>query len=81
MAAIEGKYGIITAEKKQFHENEPVFLLRGTDPLAVEAIREYAFACHKAGCAEEHCNAAWDHAKRMEDWQDAHPELVKELPD
>ena len=28
MPAIEGKYGEITAEKKQFHEGEPVFLLR-----------------------------------------------------
>lgn len=79
--AIEGKYGIITAEKKQFHPGEPVFLLRATDPLAVLAIKAYAFHCSKSGCEEQHIQAAFDHAKRIEDWQAAHPELVKKLPD
>jgi len=34
--ASDGKYGTITASKKQFHENEPLFILRAADPLAVD---------------------------------------------
>jgi hypothetical protein len=79
--ACEGKYGEITAEKKQFHPNEPVFLLRATDPLAPAAIFDYWAACKRAGCSADHCKAAHDHAHRILDWQRDHPELVKKLPD
>ena len=79
--ATEGKYGEITASKKQFHPGEPLFLLRGTDPLAPDAIREYAKICDSNGCDDEHIEAAYDHADRIESWQRLNPELVKKLPD
>jgi hypothetical protein len=81
MAAIEGKYGIITTEKKQFHPGEPVFLLRATDPLAPLAIFKYATICADAGCSPEHVQAVNDHGQRIEKWQKANPALVKQLPD
>ena len=79
--AVDGKYGIITAEKKQFHEGEPVFLIRATDPLAPQAIRNYAHGCQINGCSQEHVSACLLHAHNIEAWQLAHPDLVKTLPD
>jgi hypothetical protein len=81
MSAIEGKYGIITAEKKFFHPGEPVFLLRATDPLAPKAVRTYALMCRENGCEQDHIDASYRHAERIEEWQRENPELVKKLPD
>ena len=80
-AATEGKYGEIRAELKEFHPGEPVFLLRATDPLAPVAVREYAKRCEESGCSTAHVEAAIAHAERIEEWQRAHFELVKSLPD
>lgn len=79
--ATEGKYGVITASNKQFHPGEPVFIFRATDPLAPEAIREYADLCNLAGCDPEHVYQARWHADRIEAWQQANKHLVKPLPD
>ena len=79
--ASDGKYGTITASKKQFHENEPLFILRAADPLAVEAIRSYARLCEIHGCSFEHVQACREHAERLHAWQLANPTLVKALPD
>lgn len=81
MPAIEGKYGEITASKKQFHPGEPVFLLRSTDPLAYMAVLDYVKWCVAAGCTDEHVEAVQEHAMRIRDWQRANPDLVKRLPD
>ncbi len=79
-SAVEGKYGRIRADKKNFHPDEPVFLFRATDRLAPAAIIQYAIACREAGCSPEHVKACLEHAKRVQEWQRDHPELVK-LPD
>lgn len=81
MPGIEGKYGTITTTGKQFHPGEPVFILRATDPLAPDAIREYADLCEDWACAKDHVDAVLDHADRIEEWQKANPTLVKKLPD
>lgn len=36
------KYGKLIAERKNFHEDEPVFVLRGKDLLAPAAVEMYA---------------------------------------
>ena len=74
---IDGKYGHITAEHKQFHPDEPLFLLRATDRHAPETIRMYADLCEDKGCTPEHVDAAYRHAERMENWQAANSDLVK----
>lgn len=79
--AIEGKYGEITTTGKQLHPGEPVFLLRATDPIAVAAVKAYAELCRDLGCSGEHVEACHRHAKRIQVWQDANKELVKNLPD
>lgn len=78
--AFSGKYGIITTGKKELHKDEPLFLLRSTDPLAPTLCRMYAVLCKAYGCTPEHVAAAEACAVRMEGWQKANPELVKEKP-
>lgn len=77
MAAIEGKYGTITASNKAFHPDEPVFLIRATDRKAAETIRHYIWLCEKMGCTFEHIDAAEKHLEQIQDWQEANPTLVK----
>lgn len=79
--ATEGKYGEITAEKKEFHPGEPVFLLRATDPLAPLAIRLYYELCMAQCCDRAYIKAVAEHALRMADWQRANPTFVKDKPD
>lgn len=80
-AAESDKYGTISATKKEFHEGEPVFLIRGTDPFATSAIIEYARRCEREGATRELVDEAFDHAMRLAEWQRMNPELVKALPD
>lgn len=77
----EGKYGQIWTAKKNFHPGEPVFLLRGTDPCASLALQQYAIACFNAKCSAEHQDGIKRAIERLEAWQKANPELVKERPD
>lgn len=81
MSATDGKYGVITAEKKQFCEGEPVFLFRATDPFAPEIIDRYAEMCQVEGCSLEHCAAVRAHASRIREWQKSNHTLVKPIPD
>jgi hypothetical protein len=79
--ATDGKYGEITTTGKALHPDEPVFLLRATDPFAADLVAEYARYCEANGCNPEHTAAARRHAGRIRDWQRDHPALVKDLPD
>lgn len=81
LGATEGKYGTIYCSGKTFHPDEPVFLFRATDPFTHDAIMEYVEYCRKNGCSREHVETAFAHANRILAWQQAHPELVKRLPD
>jgi hypothetical protein len=76
-----GKYGAIFSTQKKFHRDEPVFLIRATDPLAYKIVQEYGERCVVAGCSTEHVEAAFAHAKRIREWQERNPSLVKKLPD
>lgn len=79
--SIDGKYGVINAEKKNFHPGEPVFLIRAQDGLAAGAVLAYAHDCFLAGCDWSHVEQCLEHAKRIVAWQKANPGLVKHRPD
>jgi hypothetical protein len=81
LRVVENKYGTITSTTKEFHQGEPVFLLRATDPLAPQAIRNYAYGCEINGCSKEHVEACLGHALRTEQWQHANLDKVKNRPD
>ena len=71
---IQDPAGLIPAD-------EPVFLIRATDPLAYKMVTEYAERCMAAGCDDTHVADALDHARRVFAWQQAFPDLVKKKPD
>lgn len=78
---VEGKYGVVFSTLKKFHKGEPVFLIRATDPLAYKLVQEYAERSVAAGCLESHVAAAYDHARRIREWQEKTPALVKKMAD
>lgn len=75
------KYGVVKTEHKEFHEGEPVFIIRAQDPLAVEAIDAYGEICSKAGVNSDHLAAVAKAAGEFQDWQEDNSSLVKEEPD
>lgn len=77
----ENKYGEVMIENGVLHEGEPVFLLRGTDPLTPVAILEYAKRCEESGCNTDHVESCRKRAEEITDWQRRNFELVKSLPD
>ncbi len=79
--AREGKYGEIFATNKTFHKDEPVFLLRGTDPLAFTTIMLYHALARVAGCSQGFLDEILTHAGNMETWQHENTHLVKTRPD
>lgn len=81
--AQDRKYGEVTVERTPgapLGDDEPVFLLRGTDHRSPGTIREYARRCQLSGCTPAHVNAVYAAADEIEAWQHRNPRLVK-LPD
>lgn len=75
--ALEGKYGNVSVELGSIPDDEPVFLLRAQDMLAVPAIREYLDLCTRAGCVEEHLDGIGVAIGRFARWQVVHPDKAK----
>jgi len=79
--AYEAKYGWIQSTVKKFHPNEPIFILRATDPLASLAVALYAQLCQSTGCDLTHVADTHKQASRIKAWQEENPTLVKPYPD
>lgn len=86
----ETKYGQIVAEFKDIPEDEPLFLLRGQDALAPQAIEAYASLVRATASGKTDATAAQklhdvadecqNVAAAMQVWQAGNPDRVK-LPD
>lgn len=76
MAGVSSRDGKITASKTKLIDNEPVFLIRGRDMLAVSALIVYARKLEERDRADE-ADAAFDAAMEMSEWQRDNPEKVK----
>jgi antirestriction protein len=61
----------------KFPADEPVFLLRGQDASAPDAIEAYAENCAQRDADEAHVKAAEDWAHDMNEWQRDNPQRVK----
>lgn len=61
-------------------EDEPVFLLRGKDAAAPQAVRAWALEAAKRGASPEIVNKALEQAEAMHDWQEAHGAKVPDMP-
>ena len=58
--------------------NEPVFLIRGQDLAAPEALRQYAIEASRKGASQTLIAATLRQAREMEEWQ---REVARKTPD
>lgn len=61
-------------------DDEPLFILRGRDSLAVETLLEYYELAHDRGSALPHLKAITDAVDRFHKFAKDHPERMK-IPD
>lgn len=59
-------------------EDEPVFLFRGRDRLAVEALLAYQQACNKDGCTDYQLTMLDKQIDKFFQFQKEHPERMKQ---
>ena len=59
-------------------EDEPVFMLRGRDILAIATIRVYLSAALAYPCTEEHCQAVERVLERFYEFRKLHRDRMKE---
>lgn len=64
-------------EALTFPPDEPLFLLRGQDKAAPEAIARYGAVARYAGAPRELVEASGKASMEMVDWQRDHPDRVK----
>lgn len=62
-------------------EDEPVFLLRGKDICAPEAVRHWALSARRKGASMDIIDAAFTQADAMEHWQIAHGSKTPDMPE
>jgi hypothetical protein len=55
-----------------FNEDEPVFLIRGGDPVGPQLLMEYAKQISLSGTDPEVAKSAFTHALKMLEWQKSH---------
>lgn len=61
-------------------DNEPVFLIRGHDPLAYDLCIDYANRAELIGCAPELVAAIRRHAELIREWAEKHPHNPADAP-
>ena len=74
----DGKYGEVTTELKDIPADEPVFLFRAQDTLAVLALDEYLEELNRNDRPESLCDAVGEAIERFLKWQGANPDRVKQ---
>jgi hypothetical protein len=72
--------GINRAEAGRYWPREPLWVLRGSDPLVSALLEEYARRCEAAGGDPGYARAARDGARRIREWQADNPGSVEPVP-
>jgi hypothetical protein len=60
--------------------DEPLFVIRAQDNLALVTIDDYASNCEDSGCDPSHLSNIMNARQAVDDWQQSNPDKVK-LPD
>lgn len=55
-----------------FDSDEPVFLIRGCDPIGIQLLVEYAKQLMLSDTSSEIAKSAFNHAVKMQEWQKLH---------
>lgn len=58
-------------------DDEPLFVLRASDPAAAAAVRAWAWQARAVGHRDEKIRGAFQDAADIEAWQAANPDRVK----
>ena len=84
MRRIDGKYSvdgdriINTMTGEAIPEDEPVFLLRARDNIALKTLYEYLGSCSEAGCGILHMQTLVQRIAAFQKWSADNPEKMKE---
>ena len=80
MTQAPDKYAHVKLEGLALKPDEPTFIIRGQDVLAPLIIYDYANRVEGLGgdAHREHANDLRRHAAFIKEWQNAHPQYVKE---
>lgn len=76
--SVDGDTIIKTSNGEQIPDDEPVFLLRGRDRLALRALICYEQLSMAAGCNEYHFDALHRSIDRFADFTVEHPDRMKQ---
>lgn len=74
---IEGDQ-ILNAANEPIPEDEPLFLLRARDYLALPTLRYYQGACRMDGCTDYQNNGIQAAIEAFQDFNREHPERMKQ---
>jgi hypothetical protein len=72
------KYGIVTTERLEIPEDEPVVVFRGRDRLLPALLNIYIELCDLAGCPQEHTGIATRTYEGIVTWQLENDDRVKD---
>jgi hypothetical protein len=75
--AIDNKYGKVTFEHGSIGDDEPVFVLRGRDQLAMLAIAQYGHLCQAANTTDDHLGAIQEALDQFAEWTQEHIEELR----
>lgn len=67
--AIDSKYGVIAIPGSTIADNEPVFVIRAQDKLAVPAMLRYRELCVEAGSPQRHIDRVSEAIMQVQNWQ------------
>ena len=73
-------YKCIQDPSGKIPEDEPVFLLRGQDPLAPRLLKIWANELARQGGDVNMCKMVSEHSNAMIAWQKTHPTHIPDLP-
>jgi hypothetical protein len=74
---VEGKI-VKTSTGEEIPEDEPVFILRARDRLAIRLLRHYRTLCELDGCTEYHLNGIKRTIKVFFDFSQEHKEKLRQ---
>lgn len=73
-------YNRIQDPAKKIAKDEPVFLIRAKDRVSAPAVRAWAELNQSHGGDPALTQAAYEHADRIEEWQDKNGSKLADLP-
>ncbi len=76
--SIDGERVVNTVSGEAIPDDEPVFLLRARDRLAVPALRVYLELCRAFACTAQHNVGVVECLKVFQDFRDKNPQLMKD---